>query len=142
MVLSSYNRVIAELELKCRFPPLVYLHIMGLTQFNQYTRTNKSMNLTEEILKGNPRAVAKGISMVENDSHGSRKMMTELFPHSDGLGFLKNFTFCLDSGSNDNLGNLHLFDILCSKISHRSAQSADKILRAVVKGSRAKQYLA
>ncbi|MFC2157327.1 methylmalonyl Co-A mutase-associated GTPase MeaB [Acidobacteriota bacterium] len=42
------------------------------------------MNLTEEILKGNPRAVAKGISLVENDPRGSRKMMKELFPHSGG----------------------------------------------------------
>ena len=42
------------------------------------------MNLTEDILKGNPRAVAKGISLVENNSPNALKMMRDIFPHTGG----------------------------------------------------------
>jgi len=40
------------------------------------------MNLTQEILKGNPRAIAKGISMVENKSLEAQNLLKEIFPHT------------------------------------------------------------
>lgn len=42
------------------------------------------MDLAEEILKGNPRGIAKGISLVEDDGPGSQDMMRILFPHTGG----------------------------------------------------------
>jgi len=40
------------------------------------------MDLPEEILKGNSRAVAKGISLVEDDGAEAQSMMKSLFPHT------------------------------------------------------------
>jgi LAO/AO transport system kinase len=40
------------------------------------------MNLTQEILKGNPRAIAKGISMVENKSVEAENLLKEIFPYT------------------------------------------------------------
>ncbi len=40
------------------------------------------MDLTQEILKGNPRAIAKGISMVENNSTEAQELLKEIFPHT------------------------------------------------------------
>ncbi|MFW6160681.1 MAG: methylmalonyl Co-A mutase-associated GTPase MeaB [Acidobacteriota bacterium] len=40
------------------------------------------MNLAEEILKGNPRAVAKGISLMENDPEAARHLMKEIYQDS------------------------------------------------------------
>jgi len=40
------------------------------------------VDLAKEILKGNPRAIAKAISLVENDSGPAREMMKKIFPHS------------------------------------------------------------
>jgi len=40
------------------------------------------MNLTEEILKGSPRAIAKGISLVEDDGAKAQDMLRAIFPHT------------------------------------------------------------
>jgi LAO/AO transport system kinase len=40
------------------------------------------MNLTQEILDGKPRAIAKGISMVENGNADAQHLLQELFPHT------------------------------------------------------------
>jgi len=40
------------------------------------------MDLTQEILKGNPRAIAKGISMVENNITEAQELLKEIFPHT------------------------------------------------------------
>jgi len=40
------------------------------------------MDLKQEILKGSPRAVAKGISLVENNSEKAQSLMKDLFPHT------------------------------------------------------------
>ena len=40
------------------------------------------MKLTQEILVGNPRAVARGISLVENETLEAQKLLKELFPHT------------------------------------------------------------
>lgn len=40
------------------------------------------MDLTQGILKGNPRAIAKGISMVENNSTEAQELLKEIFPHT------------------------------------------------------------
>lgn len=40
------------------------------------------MKLAQEILEGNPRAVARGISLVENNSHEAQKLLKSLFPHT------------------------------------------------------------
>ncbi len=42
----------------------------------------KRMNLTEEILKGSPRAIARGISMVENKNTEAQNLLKEIFPHT------------------------------------------------------------
>lgn len=39
-------------------------------------------DLAQEIIKGNPRAIAKAISLVENDSGPAREIMKKIFPHS------------------------------------------------------------
>ncbi|UCE42134.1 MAG: methylmalonyl Co-A mutase-associated GTPase MeaB [Candidatus Aminicenantes bacterium] len=40
------------------------------------------MKLTQQILEGKPRAIARGISMVENDSREAQNLLKELFPHT------------------------------------------------------------
>jgi LAO/AO transport system kinase len=40
------------------------------------------MSLAQEILDGEPRAIAKGISMVENDSQGVQRLLKEIFPYT------------------------------------------------------------
>jgi LAO/AO transport system kinase len=40
------------------------------------------MSLTKDILEGSPRAIAKGISLVENDHPQAQDMIRELFPHT------------------------------------------------------------
>jgi len=40
------------------------------------------MDLVQEVLKGNPRAVAKAISLVENNGRDAQEMMKKLFPHT------------------------------------------------------------
>lgn len=40
------------------------------------------VDLAQEVLKGNPRAVAKAISLIENDSGPAREMMKKIFPYS------------------------------------------------------------
>jgi len=40
------------------------------------------MNIAEEILRGNPRAVARGISLVENDGAAAQDMMKAIFSHT------------------------------------------------------------
>jgi len=40
------------------------------------------MSLAQEILDGNPRAIARGISMVENGSGEAQNLLKELFPHT------------------------------------------------------------
>lgn len=40
------------------------------------------MNLAQEILSGNSRAVARGITMVENNSREAQSLLKELFPHT------------------------------------------------------------
>ncbi|MEW6456106.1 MAG: methylmalonyl Co-A mutase-associated GTPase MeaB [Acidobacteriota bacterium] len=40
------------------------------------------MNLKEEIIKGNPRALAKAISMVENNEDGYLNLLKEIFPNT------------------------------------------------------------
>lgn len=40
------------------------------------------MNLAQEILKGNPRAIARAISLVENDKSGVQEMMKKIFPYT------------------------------------------------------------
>ncbi len=42
------------------------------------------MNLKQEILNGNPRAIAKAISLVENDSVKAQSLMKEIFPQTGG----------------------------------------------------------
>lgn len=42
------------------------------------------MNLKQEILNGNPRAIAKAISLVENDSVKAQLLMKEIFPQTGG----------------------------------------------------------
>jgi LAO/AO transport system kinase len=42
------------------------------------------MNLKKEILNGNPRAIAKAISLVENDSVKAQSLMKEIFPQTGG----------------------------------------------------------
>lgn len=40
------------------------------------------MDLVQEIIKGNPRAVAKAISLVENDGIAAQDMMKKIFPYT------------------------------------------------------------
>lgn len=40
------------------------------------------MDLAQQIIKGNPRAVARAISMVENNSHQAQEMMKKIFRHT------------------------------------------------------------
>jgi len=40
------------------------------------------MSLAQQILDGNPRAVARGISMVEDNSQEAQNLLKELFPHT------------------------------------------------------------
>lgn len=40
----------------------------------------KEMSLAREILDGDPRAIAKGISLVENDSQNVQNLLKEIFP--------------------------------------------------------------
>ncbi len=39
------------------------------------------MNLVQEVLKGNPRAMARAISLVENNDRGAQDFLKEIFPH-------------------------------------------------------------
>jgi LAO/AO transport system kinase len=38
--------------------------------------------IAQELLKGNPRAIAKAISMVEDESHQARELLKKIFTHS------------------------------------------------------------
>jgi LAO/AO transport system kinase len=40
------------------------------------------MSLAQQILDGKPRAIARGISLVENDSQEAQNLLKELFPHT------------------------------------------------------------
>jgi LAO/AO transport system kinase len=40
------------------------------------------MSLAQQILDGKPRAIARGISLVENDSPEAQNLLKELFPHT------------------------------------------------------------
>ena len=40
------------------------------------------MKLAQQILEGKPMAIARGISMVENDSREAQNLLKELFPHT------------------------------------------------------------
>ena len=40
------------------------------------------MDLVKEVLKGNPRAVAKAISLVENNRRDAQEVMKKIFPHT------------------------------------------------------------
>lgn len=40
------------------------------------------MKLAQQILDGRPKAIARGISMVENDSREAQNLLKELFPHT------------------------------------------------------------
>lgn len=40
------------------------------------------VGLTQELLKGNPRAIAKAISLVENNGRRAQEMMKKIFPYS------------------------------------------------------------
>jgi LAO/AO transport system kinase len=40
------------------------------------------MNIAEEIFRGNPRAIAKGISLVENDGAEAQEMLRAIFPRT------------------------------------------------------------
>lgn len=40
------------------------------------------MDLVKEVLKGNPRAVAKAISLVENNGRDAQEVMKKIFPHT------------------------------------------------------------
>jgi len=42
----------------------------------------EAMNLAKEIIKGNHRAIAKAISLVENDSKESPKIIKQIFPYT------------------------------------------------------------
>jgi LAO/AO transport system kinase len=53
----------------------------ALSDKNEDTKVKK-MNLAREILDGEPRAIAKGISMVENDSKGVQYLLKEIFPYT------------------------------------------------------------
>ena len=55
------------------------------------------VDLAQEILKGNPRAIAKAISLVENDSGPAREMMKKIFPHS-GQSIIVGITGAPGSG--------------------------------------------
>jgi LAO/AO transport system kinase len=39
------------------------------------------MNLAQEVLKGNPRAIAKAITLIENNESSAQELMKEIFPH-------------------------------------------------------------
>lgn len=41
-------------------------------------------DLAQEVLKGNHRAIARAISLVENDRNAAREMMKKIFPHTGG----------------------------------------------------------
>ncbi|MFC2169080.1 methylmalonyl Co-A mutase-associated GTPase MeaB [Acidobacteriota bacterium] len=53
--------------------------------------------LVQEILKGNPRAIAKGISLVENDGREAQELMKKVFPHT-GRSVLIGITGASGSG--------------------------------------------
>ena len=40
------------------------------------------LNLAQEVIKGNHRAIARAISLVENDRGAAQKMMKKIFPHT------------------------------------------------------------
>lgn len=40
------------------------------------------MDLAQEVIKGNPRAIAKAISLVENNGETAQEMMKKIFPHT------------------------------------------------------------
>lgn len=54
-------------------------------------------DFSKEILKGDPRAIAKAISLVENDSRLAREMMKKIFPHS-GQSIIVGITGAPGSG--------------------------------------------
>jgi LAO/AO transport system kinase len=39
------------------------------------------MNLAQEVLTGNPRAIAKAITLIENNESSAQELMKEIFPH-------------------------------------------------------------
>jgi len=39
-------------------------------------------DLAEEIIKGNPRAIARGISMIENEADNAQEIMKKIFPYT------------------------------------------------------------
>ena len=39
-------------------------------------------NIAQEILKGNPRAIARGISLIENKHPDAQKILKDIFPHT------------------------------------------------------------
>lgn len=55
------------------------------------------LDLARDILKGNPRAIAKAISLVESDSAPAREMMKKIFPHS-GRSIIVGITGAPGSG--------------------------------------------
>jgi len=46
------------------------------------TKEKKMKDLVKEVLEGNPRAVAKAISLVENNEASAQDMMKEIFPYT------------------------------------------------------------
>lgn len=44
----------------------------------------KMSDLAQEVLKGDHRAIARAISLVENDRSAAREMMKKIFPHTGG----------------------------------------------------------
>lgn len=45
-------------------------------------KRGERVDLVQELLKGNPRAIAKAISLVEDESRQAREMLKKIFPHS------------------------------------------------------------
>lgn len=54
-------------------------------------------NLAHEIIKGNHRAIARGISLVENNTDDAREMMKEIFPYT-GKSIIVGITGAPGSG--------------------------------------------
>lgn len=49
---------------------------------NRQRKKGERVDLAQELLKGNSRAIAKAISLVEDESNQAREMLKAIFPHS------------------------------------------------------------
>ena len=77
---------------------------------------------------------------VQNEAESERETISEL-SLPDALSLLEDLSFMLNGWSNNKLGALELFNVLCANCAHAGSQGSDQILRAVVCASWAVENL-